>query len=335
MTAPPERNPASANGATRSPAATAKITLWGGPASGKTTYLGALTFAVENSAAAGLGEWTMTGDDGPSKRFQSIERNGLVIAKAFTTHTETVTNLSWTMRGEIGGSRMSRKRFALRKAKPEGEYVEFQLRVPDAPGEAFGSEAHDAKETIVDALLHSDGMIYLFDPTAELRDANSFDYVNDVLEELKSRAQDLDLFVGARLPHHVAVCIAKFDDPVVHELAKKAGMLGQDSFGQPTVPHKHAEAFFDLVCEQTSQSATAVRNTLRGAFRAERRLYFVTSSVGFQQLPHKSTGYETSGPSNVNISANGDPVIRTMIRPINVLEPVLELEQLIRRNGAR
>ena len=113
--------------------------------------------------------------------------------------------------------------------------------------------------------------------------------------------------------------------------------------GMPRVRDTDAEQFFDELCtgkfwsrrdERGQQSARFVRDKLRQVFRRENIRYFVTSSIGFWMEP--PTENEASDSFNLDDFENvhdrdQEPSIRGKVRPINVLEPLISLQQRIAR----
>jgi len=96
----------------------------------------------------------------------------------------------------------------------------------------------------------------------------------------------------------------------------------------PYLPDGHGEAFFDWVCRaRQGQSAELVRNALRNFFHADHIEYFACSAVGFKLNPEGVFDY--GDYSNVE-QRDGRPHIRSLVRPINVLEPLVGLERRIR-----
>ncbi|MFI9816390.1 hypothetical protein [Saccharothrix variisporea] len=116
-----------------------------------------------------------------------------------------------------------------------------------------------------------DAVIYFFDPTRPHHDPNPFTGLGP-------------------LPHRVAVCVTKCDDPSVRTR---------------TTGRQPAEVFHDLC--QTS-AAHSVREAIAHTFKPENTRYYTTSAVGFHD-PAESNGHPHAIP-----------------RPVNVLEPLLWLQ---------
>jgi hypothetical protein len=150
-----------------------------------------------------------------------------------------------------------------------------------------------------------------------------------VLDYLQSHLRKGDKLVGERLPHHVAVCITKFDDPALFDTALRTGWVStHPGTGQPYVPNSHADRFFAWLCAQLpGTGANRVRAALRKYFHEDRVAYFVCSAIGFRIGPGGL--FDSRDYANVTI-VNGEPRIREAVHPINVLEPVIALERRIR-----
>jgi hypothetical protein len=316
-----------------------RITIWGGPGSGKTTFLTVLGVAAEQAYRdPKIGPWAMTPFDLHTETAMRDIRAELTGAGRLPDATKILdTSLSWTMHGPSNEAEPEPRRPWSRKPAKKLPPPEFLLRVPDVPGEFFrhggiGSTGPLQAE-LLDELAASDGIIYLFDPVSERKDHSSFTYLDGLLESLRRRTRELGGFVGGRLPHCLAVCVTKFDEPEVHDIAARAGLLREDPQGQPYVPSgKPSARLFGLLCKQFGGSAPLVQNSLRSNFAADRVQYYTTSSVGFRLA--ENFGIHPSDSYNLMLK-DGWPVVRDTVSPINVLEPVIELERLISEKRAR
>ncbi len=149
-----------------------------------------------------------------------------------------------------------------------------------------------------------------------------------------------------KLPHHLAVCVTKFDDFKVLETARRLRLLDadpDDSFGIPRVSAADAKELFQQLCAvSASGNADMVLNAITRFFHEDRIRYFVTSSIGFYIHPKRMIfdidDYQNLVPI-VSKPAGGQPAaggasgsglrIRGEVRPINVMEPMLWLGQRI------
>lgn len=303
-----------------------RLGLWGATGGGKTTYLAALRVAAQ------FGGWRMYGVSRRDSDFLYKAWRELYEQQRFpeATGLEPVT-YRWLLHGDPPPSRF------LRKSRP----VRFTLRMQDVSGLAFRRDAESDEETREEArrqtlahLAGSDGLVYLFDPLRDLtasRAERNVSYVEGVIERLGAMlgaAGKLDR--DGRLTHGLAVCVSKFDDPAIFAQANAKGWVNFDpaTGPMPRVLDEHAKAFFDeFICRELGiASADLLRRFITNHFRPERVGYFVTSSIGFYV---KAGEFNEMDYSNV-VSEDTSLRIRGDIRPINVLEPLVWLEQRVR-----
>jgi GTPase SAR1 family protein len=318
-----------------------KIGLWGSPGSGKTTFLAALRHATIDMNSQS-GRWGIFPLNKLSKRLLvdfTHDMNQGNFPEA--TLPGVTTELKWLFIGDLAKSQFARGRKRFKLGKLESRFV---LDLIDVSGSAFGykpDEAFVPDSVVQQALQHlygARGLIYLFDPIGERDERNSLDYVNRTVVELKemyARAARAE----PHLPHHLSVCITKFDHPDVFKEARRNGFVNFGPDGTPRVLDEHAEDFFELLCtgkfwssrhEQGDRSARFVRNELRNAFDPRKIEYFVTSSIGFWKPPGWSGGTSDFNPddfSNYRRAGGDRPSIRGAISPVNVLEPLIRLQQ--------
>ena len=113
--------------------------------------------------------------------------------------------------------------------------------------------------------------------------------------------------------------------------------------GMPRVRDEDAERFFHELCsgkfwgkryERGLESAEYVRDQIMHIFHPDRIRYFVTSSIGFWMEPpfgdRDSAWFDSDDFDNFN-QREGKVIIRGKVRPINVLEPLISLQQRIAR----
>lgn len=161
-----------------------------------------------------------------------------------------------------------RKRFL--RFRTDTVRVAFDLAVTDRPGADFTAPDDSCS-----------GIVYFFDPTRSADDGAA-----DAIAEAAG---------DGPVPHPLAVCVTKYDEPDVLAEARAAGVLAvDDEGGTPTVPIDFAERFFDHLCDTGGRAA--VREAIKRHFAPESVRYFTTSSIGFHHDP---------------------------VRPVNVLEPLL------------
>jgi hypothetical protein len=323
-----------------------KIGLWGSPASGKTTFLGALRHAVGNETDCG--KWGIF----PANKRSSellIDLTNELTGGRFPEATTPGGRypLQWVFAGDLAGSRFAPRRRWRKRADPL--LSKFTLDLIDVSGKAFGYDPSNEKvdPTVAgEALEHlaaSEGLIYLFDPLRERTAGDATDYVNRTVGELRLRYADASS--GPYMPQHVAVCVTKFDNKDVFHAARRHGLVKLGDDGMPRVPDDRAEEFFDLMCtgqfwgdkhEQGDRSAYFVRNELRNAF-GDTVEYFVTSSIGFKRQPGWSgsiSDFDPEDSSNYRTVGGNQPGILGAIRPINILEPLIRLQQRLEQQRA-
>lgn len=336
--------PPPAQGLPRSAEGAVKIGLWGSPQSGKTTYLAALRHAA-GTGVAGSGAWNIFPGNVQSADLLVRFARDLVTNHQFPDSTilNNPVPLQWLFVGDVTKTRFDHRKW--RRGQLESKFL---LDLIDVNGEAFADVPSAQVPSAVpaqalDHLTSAQGLIYLFDPIGERENRNASEYVNRTVVELQQRYAANGL-ASTYLPHHVAVCITKFDHPKVFQQARDLGLVNQGPDGMPRVRDEHAEQFFDALCsgdfwserdEGGQASAQFVRGQLRSVFHPRKVRYYVTSSIGFRQPPGwtpsavASTSFDPDDFANYYEKANGMAGIRGAIRPINVLEPLITLVQQI------
>ncbi|MEU3461110.1 hypothetical protein ABZ721_14270 [Streptomyces sp. NPDC006733] len=304
-----------------------RIGLWGSPAAGKTTFLGALRLAALSSPIA-YGHWQVIASDDVSESFLIETSRRLSIERRFPEATQSSRKFSWRFLGDLTDSPYARRRrFRGRGASNE---VQFLLSLLDVSGDTY-EDLNDnlaAKESI-EHLADSSGLIYLFDPTREAADGRSFGYLNGTLARLSRKCLAEGRLDGPYLPHHISVCLTKFDDPEVFERARRGGWTDTGPNGTPVVPE--AEQFFDWLAKDMHGGTMAlVAEALRASFHPSRIRFFVTSSIGFGTSPAGAVDLHRFG--NVDEVDGAQQIIGPVI-PHNVMEPVISLLLGIRNRG--
>ncbi|MEV6956454.1 hypothetical protein [Streptomyces sp. NPDC051183] len=302
-----------------------RIGLWGAPRSGKTSFLGALPIAAMQSHRQGQGSWRISGMTREANGFLNDSVTRLSTRRVFPQASVGLRGMSWSVQGEEPtGRKWNRTRT-----------TSFVLDINDAAGEVFEAN-NPLHEEITDQLSRAHGLIYLFDPLGDAEaETESFSFFFATLNELNSRVRDRGGHQGNRLPHHVSVCVAKFDHPAIFEPAVKAGWVTQDSVGSrlPRVPGHQSARFFQWMCEEfRGSNARLVRDGLGAFFHPDRISYYATSAIGFRLNPQHIFDYNNY--ANVEM-VEGRPRICTSPEPINVLEPVIDLERRIHAKQGR
>lgn len=212
------------------------------------------------------------------------------------------------------------------------------LDMIDAPG-AMATEESVFRESgrLIDNVASSEGLLFLYDPVMEYDRGGSFNYAYSVLAAMARNVSQ----PGVRLPHYVAVCITKFDEPPVLAAAERLRMIEFDREPPyfPRVPDGLAQDFFREICRASrSDDASLFLPLLTQTFNSDRIRFFVTSAIGFYVDP--ATGVYDPGDFQNVIRGRLDTRIRGSVHPINVVEPLLWLGRQIasdrglrKRNG--
>ncbi|MET9905019.1 hypothetical protein [Streptomyces sp. NPDC006446] len=295
-----------------------RIALWGAPRSGKTTYLAALPIAAMQHQRHGKGTWLISGTTPEANTFLNDGVRKLAIERGFPEATLDLKSMSWKFQGL---EPLTGRRKGFREAR-------FVLEVQDVPGEMY----HGTESETVDQLARSQGLIYLFDqlddPEAVGDSLASF---FATLNSLYSRVEEFGGHYQGRLPHHLAVCIVKFDDPQVLGPAVEAGWVTQEEHGSrlPRVPGHLTGSYFQWLCNNARHpGARMVRDGLATYFHPERVAYYTTSAIGYRLTPEHV--FDFRDYANVEV-INHSVRISTPPVPFNVLEPLTDLERRIRR----
>ena len=208
------------------------IALLGTEGSGKTTLLGALGPAF----IQGGGVWLLAAADDSTATTLFTMVTQLTSRQIFPLATSgQIMSHNWQLWGERPRAWLQRFR------RPE--QIRVDLHVADPSGEIVVKKSHEIEERLIDILMQSRGIIFMFDPIRDEEQGDAFDYVFDVVTRLTQRARGRD----GRLQHHVAVCISKFDDRRVFEKASRLKLLTVapgDRYQLPRIADDSHEDFF-------------------------------------------------------------------------------------------
>lgn len=296
------------------------IAMLGSMLSGKSTFLCALKQAVLEHGE----DWILFTSDAASQRLLDEMSNALISDGCFPPQTRTVDTIGWNLYGTI---ERTEQREHFRPVTTSKDRVEVTLRLTDAPG-GMGRADHSgytARNELIHQLAYSRGILYMFDPIMEFTRGDSFQHVDSLLGELMAVVAQEPGFHG-KLPHYLAVCVTKLDDPRVFRTAAELGMLAPDDnsrWGFPQVHEASAqELFHTLSMMSKSGNGAAVPRLLERCFHPERISYHATSAVGF--MVNKRTGrFDPRDTANAYQTVSGDILVRGPVHPINVAEPVL------------
>ena len=184
---------------------------------------------------------------------------------------------------------------------------------------------------MIDYLAGCEGLLLLIDPIREREYGDSHEYFQGTLLRIAQRRLAM-VSPGSRLPHYVAVCITKFDDPEAYSFARMNGYRTYDEndpYLSPRVNDHDARTFLREFCVDSDVSdIDLVLNALDKYFLPDRIRYFVTTAIGFYRS-RGSNRFKDEDYQNVVMEGDRIPKIRGTINPINVLEPVLWLGQRV------
>jgi Double-GTPase 2 len=304
-----------------------RITVWGAPSTGKTTFLAAINVALERQHE----RWRVIGADEASADALTMFERALITERVFPEATQRPELYRWRLRGkaerllpfEIRGYTLWHRR----REVP----AQIPLEVVDAPGGSASSAAGQGRsQALIENIEQSKGIAFFFDPVREKETNDAFEHTHSVVNKVAQRMQERGtLLPDGRLPHHVAVCVTKFDELNMARTAELFGMLERDERGVPRVPDTDARDFVYRLCRQFDNLDTSlIFDKLERAFDPERMKYYVTSAIGFYVNP--ATGRcDPDDFQNHIPAANGQPPrIRGDVIPVNVAEPVLWLAQV-------
>ena len=313
----PESSVGTSNDAVRRSAYSKRIAFWGPVASGKTTYLAALDVALRKATPP----WTLTGLDKASTDSLSELTAGIVERSCFPNSTHSIDSCWFTMTGSVAART---PRWSRRQGSPT--QLQFDLGVVDPTGELFLPDRIGlaTREKLIDEIANCDGIVLFFDPTREMERKDAYRNFQSVAKQLE---HVMRVSGGSRLPHYVAVCITKFDDPRVLAAALEAGHLVKDSndpYEFPRVADNCAADFMDELYRKANPGgAKLFRYAIERYFHQERIRYFTISSIGFfmdsSMRFHFEDYYNIVDAGEDGLAPRGD------IYPINVLEPLLWL----------
>jgi energy-coupling factor transporter ATP-binding protein EcfA2 len=298
------------------------IAMWGAPSSGKTTFLAALSIALTEQGAG----WSVAAANEPSEEKLISMTSALNSRHAFPRATEGVHGYQWVLNGRVAET--VKKRFGREtRVRP----VAIGLDLADPSGEIMGSRqlADGDRKDLIERLKTGRGIVYMFDPISEFQRGDAYEHTFSMCAQLSRLLADSPDFDG-RLPHHVAVCVTKFDEVRVFEVARQLGLLMRDPddpYGFPRVHDDEARWLLSKLCEASnSGNGELVLKVLEQHFRADRIKYFVTSAIGFY-TSRRTRAFDPDDPQNLlpDEKAPKKLRIRGPVHPINVVEPVLWL----------
>jgi hypothetical protein len=296
------------------------VAMLGPTESGKSTFLCALKKALLEQDE----DWLLFTRDAASQRTLDEMSDALISEGGLPLPTRTIDTIRWILGGPIERTERRGRFGAETKVR---DRVEITLRLTDAPGE-LGRTDHIGRaerNELIKQLAESRGILYMFDPIREFTHGDTFQRTASLLGELIGVISKEPGFAG-KLPHHLAVCVTKLDDPRVFQSAQDLDLLVPDDnsrWGFPRVDETDARALFHALGEiSSSGNGEAVPRLLERHFYPDRIRYYVTSSVGFM-VNRRTRRFDPRDTENVYRTASGEPLVRGPVHPINVVEPVL------------
>ncbi len=304
------------------------IAMLGATGAGKTTFLGALQIALLQDDSG----WTIWSRD-PASRKEMIKMNTALTSEGeFPLPSTGIDTFDWILSSKRERTERS-GRFGTRSFD---ESLQVTLKLTDASGELARSDQMDLEDRkqLVEHVAKSRGILYMFDPIREFNRGDAYDKLFGLLMDIIAAASEHPDFDG-RLPHYVAVCVTKFDEPRVFKTAESLQMLvwdEHDSSGCPKVHASDARALMHSLCRLSrSGTAKAVPQLFERYFYEDRIKYFVTSSVGFM-VSKRTQRFDPQDTENVYRIESGESLIRGPVNPINVVEPILWLVEQVALN---
>ncbi len=297
------------------------IAMLGPTESGKSTFLCALRKALLEQDE----EWMLFTRDPASQRRLEEMSSALVSEGGFPLPTHTVDTIQWILGGPVERKERTGGRFS--QVTTIKDQVEITLRLTDAPGGLGRADRIGLTERndLIKQLADSRGILYMFDPIREHTHGDAFQRTESLLGELLGVLSEEPDFDG-KLPHHLAVCVTKLDDPRVFKTAEDLDLLIPDrnsKWGFPRVHEADARRLFHALGQiSRSGDGEAVPRLFERFFRPERINYYVTSAVGFM-VNKRTRRFDPRDTANVYRTASDAPLVRGPVHPINVVEPVL------------
>ncbi|MFD3731880.1 SAV_2336 N-terminal domain-related protein [Streptomyces sp. NPDC058632] len=280
------------------------IAVLGAAYSGKTTFLAAAGLAA-SGASPDLGRWNIVAESERAELFLVEQTNTLAVARRFPEGTTGPSYFSYVFRAELTRGR-----------RPER--IDFALDFCDASGRTYQWETYGDNRVIHEHLGRAGHLVILVDPTGDRPQA---EFLAPHLERLLREFHEQRRLVRGRLPHRVAFCVTKFDEPSVFQNARRGNWVGQNAQGDPCVPAADAEDYIGWLADDSGYVARA-RALTKAFFLPDHVRWYAVSAIGF----HRAAGaLNLDDCSNRTHDEHGLPVLRGPARPVNVLEPLIDL----------
>jgi len=297
------------------------VVIWGPPASGKTTFLAALSIALNRQQRG----WNVVGADERSEE-SLIKHTTDLAAGRFPGASVGISHYRWVLNGWMPRTTRGIFRTQIRR-----DPVSVSLDLTDSQGEYFSKDrTGHVWDMIIANLERSRGIIYFFDPVRESERGDAWEHTFPVLLQLARKAADMSDLPDGRLPHYLAVCVTKFDEPRVLGTAERLRFLESEPDGPyhfPRVDDSKAREFFrELSGMAGNRNSGMLLNAIEQYFMPDRIKYFATSSIGFYVDPEAGCFKREDFRNLVRDGKEtGVTAVRGGVCPINVVEPLLWL----------
>jgi len=311
------------------------IAMLGATGSGKSTFLGALPIALLRRAQQDPEQrWRLWSRDKASREALIDMDIALNSKGAFPFATQRIDNFDWILDGRLQRAERAGRLGGVRRFD---ERVEVTLRLTDPSGELYRPDqmGQQIRQELVEHVASSRGILYMFDPIREYLKGDAYENTANMLMEVNAEVADHPDFDG-RLPHHVAVCVTKLDEPRVFRTAQSLRLLAPDPhhpLGFPLVHGSDARTLLQSLCKVGRSGAGEVLpQLLETYFHPERITYYATSAVGFMVNRH-TRRFDGQDTENVYRVASGETLVRGPVNPVNVSEPVVWLVEQLALGG--
>jgi hypothetical protein len=252
----------------------------------------------------------VAGNDAAGQYIVEHTRN-LVVERRFPAMTLTPVSFRYHFRGLLPPSAPE---------QPAARKVDFTLSLYDAGGDDYNARRYGSSSAQLDAhLAAARRLVVLFDRESS-REQTA--YLVPHLERLTRDARSSRQLVGGRLPHHVAMCVSKFDRPDLLREARIGGWVNQNAEGDPCVLPGDAEPFASWLAER-SPGLARMKSLVETHFLPERVSWSVLSAIGFHR--RRDGALDLDDCCNESRDDTGLPILRSHARPMNVLEPLVRL----------
>jgi hypothetical protein len=303
------------------------IAMLGATGSGKSTFLGALqiAFLARDKYLKDTDGWRIWSREEGSREALVQMNTALTSKGEFPVPTRGIDTFEWILDGKV---ERTEKNGWLRN-QTYSQPVELTLKLTDPTGELMGSAqmGRQLRRELVGHVANSRGILYMFDPIREFNRGDAYDKIYSLVMDLMAEVPDEERIDG-RLPHYVAVCVTKLDEPRVFRTAQSLNLLARNDHhphGFPLVHDTDARDLLLELCKVGRKGNTQmVPQVLEEYFHPDRITYFVTSSVGFM-LNKRTRQFDAQDTENVYRLASNESLVRGPVNPINVVEPMLWL----------